>query len=238
MKAQQIDYRAGDLNFRGQLFWDESHSGKRPGVLVFPEAFGLNEHATLRAERLARLGYIAFAADPHGDGQVFPDLPSVSPAIRLLYGDRRAWRARLLAAYEALCAQPQVDAGRVAAIGYCFGGACCLELARGGAPLAAIVTFHAGLIAEVEGDAGSVKAKVLICSGADDAMVKPEVLDAVTGELRRDGVDWQLISYGNTVHSFTNPDADARGVANFRYSADAERRSWAAMRGLFDEIFG
>ncbi|MDP9139913.1 MAG: dienelactone hydrolase family protein [Pseudomonadota bacterium] len=238
MEKQQIDYSEGRLNFRGQLFWDESLRGRRPGVIVFPEAFGLNEHALIRARRLAELGYVAFAADPHGDGTVFPDLPSLSPAIRALYGDRNAWRARLRAAFDALCAQPQVDSGRIAAIGYCFGGTCCLELARSGASLAAIVTFHAGLIAEVDGDAGRVKAKVLICNGADDTMVKPEVLDAVIGEFRRDGVDWQLIHYGNTVHSFTNPDADERGVANFRYSAVAERRSWAAMRGFMEEVFG
>jgi dienelactone hydrolase len=238
MQVQQIDYESGGLRFKGQLFWDEGLSGKRPGVLVFPEAFGLNEHATIRAQRLAELGYIAFAADPHGEGTVFPDLASVSPAIRTLYGDRNAWRARLRAAFDALRAQPQVDSGRIAAIGFCFGGACSLELARSGASLAAIVTFHAGLIAEVEGDAGRLAARVLICNGADDAMVKPEVLDAVIGEFKRDGVDWQLINYGNTVHSFTNPDADARGVPNFRYSAEAERRSWAAMRGLFDEVFG
>ncbi len=238
MKQQLLEYTAGGITFKGQLFLGEDLSDKRPGVIVFPEAFGLNEHALVRARRLAELGYVAFAADPHGDGTVFPDLPSVSPAIRALYADRNAWRARLLAAFDALRAQPQVDSGRIAAIGFCFGGACCLELARSGAPLAAIVTFHAGLIVETDGDAGRIKAKVLVCNGADDAVVKSEALDAVIAEFRRDGVDWQLIQYGNTVHSFTNPDADARGVPNFRYSADAERRSWAAMRGLFDEVFG
>lgn len=237
MRQQAIEYASGGVQFRSQLFVDERVAGRRPGVLVFPEAFGLNEHALVRAQRLAELGYAALAVDPHGDGKVFADLPSVMPAIRALYGDRVAWRARLQAAYDSLCSQPQVDTGRLAAIGFCFGGACCLELARSGASLAAITTFHAGLMAEAEGDAGRVRSKVLICNGADDPLIKSEVLDSVLAELKRDGVDWQLINYGNTSHSFTNPEVDARGMPGFRYNAAAERRSWAAMRELFDEVF-
>lgn len=238
MRQQTVEYSSGGTRFVGQLFWSGCGSEPRPGVLVFPEAFGLNEHAIVRAKRLAELGYVALAVDPHGEATVFADLPSVSPAIRALYADRAGWRARLQAAYEALCAQSLVDTQRIAAIGFCFGGACCLELARSGVALAAITTFHAGLMPEAEGDAGKVRSKVLICNGADDPLIKAEVLEAVLAALKRDGVDWQLISYGNASHSFTNPEVDARGMPGFRYNAEAERRSWAAMRALFDEVFG
>lgn len=237
MRQQAIEYGVGGTRFIGQMFWSGCGVGPRPGVLVFPEAFGLNEHAIVRAKRLAELGYVALAVDPHGEARVYSDLPSVSPAIRALYADRAGWRARLSAAYDSLCAQPQVDASRLAAIGFCFGGACCLELARSGAALAAIVTFHAGLMAEADGDAERIRAKVLICNGADDPLIKADVFEAVLAALRRDGVDWQLLDHGNTGHSFTNPEVDARDMPGFRYNAAAERRSWAAMRGLFDEVF-
>lgn len=236
MKKQTIEYSNGKTGFIGQLVWDESRSGPRPGVLVFPEAFGLNEHAVQRAERLAQLGYVALAADPHGEGRCFTDLPSVTPAIKAMYADRAEWRSRAEAALQALVSQPQVDRGRVAAIGFCFGGATCFELARTGAPLAAVVTFHAGLIPELPGDAGRIRAKLLVCHGAEDPLVKKEALEAVLAELRRDGLDWQLISYGNTVHSFTNPAANG-SMPGIRYSEQADARSWTAMRGLFDEAF-
>jgi dienelactone hydrolase len=238
MRIRKIEYSNGKTPLIGYLAHDEQRSGRLPGVVVFPEAFGLNEHARVRAERLAQLGYVALAADPHGDGQVFPDLASVSPRIGALYADRAEWRARAQAAYDALLAQPEVDPARTAAIGFCFGGSTCFELVRTGAPLAAIVTFHAGLVPEVPGDAGRIRAKVLVCHGAEDPLAKKEAMDAVIAELKRDRVDWQLINYGNTVHSFTDPDADQRNSPAFAYNRLVEQRSWTAMRGLFDEVFG
>lgn len=237
MKQDVIEYGNGRRSFVGRLFRDESLRGPLPGVLVFPEAFGLDRHSYERAQRLAQMGYVALAADPHGDAAYFDDLASVSPAIRALYADRAEWRSRAQAALDALVAQPHVNGERLGAIGFCFGGTTCLELARSGAPLKAIVTFHAGVLPELEGDAGRIVGRVLICHGADDPIVKKEALDAVIAELRRDGVDWQLLSHGNTGHSFTHPQADARGVPGFAYNAQAERRSWAAMRALFDEAF-
>ncbi|HSW14424.1 MAG TPA: dienelactone hydrolase family protein [Solimonas sp.] len=237
MKKQAIGYSDGKTSFKGQLVWDDALSGPRPGVLVFPEAFGLNDHALQRAQRLAQLGYVALAVDPHGEGRVYSDLPSVVPVIKGMYAERGAWRARLQAALDALLAQPQVDGRRIGAIGFCFGGACCFELARSGAALSAVTTFHAGLLPEQEGDAGRIRAKVLICHGADDPLVKRESLDAVTAELRRDGVDWQLASYGGAGHSFTDPTAGERKLPGFGYHEAAERRSWAAMRQLFEEAF-
>lgn len=237
MNRQQIEYGNGSTPYIGQLFRDDSRKGPRPGVVVFPEAFGLNEHALQRAERLAQLGYVALAADPHGGGVVYSDTATLGPAIRALFADRAEWRSRARAALDALLAQPQVDRGRVAAIGFCFGGATCLELARSGAPVAAIVTFHAGLQPPLEADAGCIGGKVLICHGAEDPLMKPEALNTVLAELSRDRVDWQLLSFGGTAHSFTNPEADARGAPGFAYNANADRRSWAAMQGFFAEVF-
>jgi len=237
MKTQTFAYTAGDKHCLGYLAWDETAAGPRPGVLVFPEAFGLNDHARQRAERLAQSGYVALAVDMYGEGALFKDMSQLGAVIQPLYSDRALWRSRARAALDALLTVPQVDRGRLAAIGHCFGGTTCLELARSHAPLAAIVTFHAGLNTGLPEDAGQIQSKVLICNGADDPLVKPEAVDALLAEFRRDKVDWQVIHFGNTVHSFTNPDADARGAPGFAYSPSAEARSWAAMQHLFTEVF-
>jgi dienelactone hydrolase len=237
MQTRKLDYTDGKTQFIGHLVWDETKEGRRPGVVVFPEAFGLNEHARQRAERLAQLGFVALAADLHGGAAVLNDMDSLRPAISALYADRAQWRSRARAALDALMVQPNVDAGRTAAIGFCFGGSTCLELARSGAPLAAIATFHAALLPELAPDAGKIHAKVLICHGAEDPLMKQETIGAVMAEFRRDKIDWQFIYYGNAAHSFTDPEADLRKAPGFAYSKVAEHRSWATMRQLFDEAF-
>ena len=213
---KNLEYTNGKTKFIGHLAGEDGGAGRRPGIIVFPEAFGLGDHAKKRADRLAQLG----------------------PVIQGFYDDRAEWRSRARAALDALRAQPGVDGSRLAAIGYCFGGTTALELARSGAPLAAIATFHAGLIAELPEDAGRLRARVLINHGADDPLVKKEVIDTVMTELRRDKVDWQVVFYGNAVHSFTNPEADARQVPALKYDKKADERSWLLMRHLFDEAFG
>lgn len=237
MNSETIDYTNGKIQFKGQLFRDESLSGQRPGVVVFPEAFGLGDHALARAERLAQLGYVALAADPHGDGKVYSDLAGVGPVIQSLFADRADWRSRAQAALDTLVAQPQVDSAKTAAIGFCFGGTTCLELARSGAPLAAITTFHSGLLPELPEDAGRIRAKVLVCHGAEDPLVDKGAIDAVMAEFRRDKIDWQFMFYGDTVHSFTNPEADKLNNPGLAYNQSADTRSWALMRHLFDEVF-
>jgi dienelactone hydrolase len=237
MQTKKLDYTNGKTRFIGHLVWDETKTGRRPGVVVFPEAFGLNEHARIRAERLAQLGFVALAADPHGEAALLNDMASLRPAMQALYADRAEWRSRARAALDALIARPEVDGGRTAAIGFCFGGATCLELARSGAPLAAIATFHAGLLQELPDDAGHIRAKVLVCHGAEDPLMKKETVDAVMAEFARDKIDWQFIYYGNAAHSFTDPEADLRKVPGFAYNQVAEERSWAVMRQLFDAAF-
>jgi dienelactone hydrolase len=237
VKTQKLEYTNGKTKMVGYLAFDDTGGGRRPGIIVFPEAFGLNAHARASAERLAQLGYVALAADINGNGVVYDDLAQLAPVIQSLYADRSEWRSRARAALDALLAQPRVDNQRLAAIGYCFGGATTLELARTGAPLAAIATFHAGLVPELPEDGGRIRARVLVCHGAEDPLVKKETLDTVTTELRRDKVDWQVVYYGNTVHSFTNPEADQRNAPGLAYNKKADGRSWAAMRHLFDEVF-
>lgn len=235
MQSRKIEYTHGETRYVGELFWDETRGGRRPGVVVFPEAFGLNEHARERARRLVKLGYVAFAADPHGEGKVYEDMASLGPVMQGLFGDRAKWRSLARASLDTLASQPEVDSGTLAAIGFCFGGATCLELARSGAPLKAITTFHAGLLPEQEGDAGNIAASVLVCHGAEDPLLQKETIDAVKDEFRRDKVDWQFIDYGNAVHSFTDPEADDRGMPGLAYDARTEARSWLAMSNFFDE---
>jgi dienelactone hydrolase len=237
MKTQTVEYKCGKVSARGYLTWDESLRGPRPGVVVFPEAFGLNEHARERADRLARLGYVALGADILGEGAILNDTAQLGPAIGALYNDRVELRARLQAGFQMLLAQPDVDRKRTAAIGFCFGGTCAVELARSGAELAAIATFHAGLMPELPEDAGRIRAKVLVCHGDKDPLVKREAIDAFMADMRRDKVDWQFVYYGVAAHSFTDPTADQRGSPAFAYSKVTEDRSWAAMRHLFDEVF-
>lgn len=237
MKTQTLEYTDGKTKFIGYLAFNEKADGRRPGVVVFPEAFGLDEHERQCAGRLAQLGYVALAADLNGGGVVNNDMAKVGPAIQALYSDRAEWRARARAAFDALLAQPQVDRQRIAAIGFCFGGTTALELMRSGAPLAAVATFHAGLLPGLPEDAGRVRARLLVCHGAEDPLVKKEAIDALMAELRRDKVDWQLIHYGNAAHSFTNPHADQRNIPGLAYDKKTEARSWSAMRQLFDEAF-
>ncbi len=239
MRTEDIEYRDGALNLRGVLAYDDAAPGKRPGIVVVHEAWGLGDHAIERAKMLARLGYVALAADMYGDRRQATDLPAAMELIGDLRTDPAKLRARAGAAVAALKAQPYVDSSRLAAIGFCFGGTTVLELARGGADLKGVVSFHGGLQTAAPAQRGAVKPKVLVCTGADDPMIPPAQVVEFEDEMRKAAADWQVISYGGTVHSFTNPDAGKvvalDGVA---YNKQTDQRSWAAMRAFFDEIFG
>jgi dienelactone hydrolase len=158
--------------------------------------------------------------------------------MRSLRSDAIRWRARAQAALDALSRQDGVDRSRLAALGYCFGGSTALELARSGAPLAAVVSFHGGLQSPRPDDARSIKAKVLVCHGAADPLVPPAELAAFEEQMGKTDVDWQVHAYAGAVHGFTNPEADEAGVPALAYNEAADRRSWKAMLGLFEEIFG
>ncbi len=238
MRTEDIEYRDGALTLRGLLAHDETLEGKRPGIVVVHEAWGLGEHAMERARMLAKLGYVALAADMYGDRRMASDLPAAMELIGDLRSDPAKLRARAGAAVATLKARHDVDASRIAAIGFCFGGTTVLELARGGADVKGVVSVHGGLQTTAPAQPGAVTPKVLVCTGADDPMIPPSHVVDFEAEMRNAGADWQVISYGGTVHSFTNPDAGKTvrldGVA---YNAQTDRRSWAAMRAFFDEIF-
>jgi dienelactone hydrolase len=237
MKTQSIEYKDGDVTLRGFLAFDDQTSAKRPGILVMPEAFGLGAHAKERAERLAALGYVALAGDPYGNGLETTDLQEAIKHASALREDPAKFRQRARVALDKLASLPQVDASRLAAIGFCMGGTFSLELARDGAPLRGIVSFHGGLETQRPAEAGQVKAKILVCHGADDPFVPMTQVTALTEELTKAKADWQIISYGGTVHSFTNPEADSVGVAGLGYNKLTDERSWKAMVSFFEEVF-
>jgi len=237
MQARDIDYRCDAVNLRGYLALDDNATGPRPGVLVFHEGLGLGEFAMERARRLADLGYVALAADMFGDRRQASNLQEVATLVGGLRAEPVTLRARGRAALAALAALPQVDPGRLAAIGFCFGGSVVLELAREGAELKAVVSFHGVLTTKMPAPPGQMKASVLVCTGVDDPLAPPEQVADFENEMRTGGVkDWQVIAYGNTLHGFTNPAADGSMMRTAMYNEQADRRSWASMKSLFDEV--
>lgn len=238
MKNETIDYRVRDQVFRGYLAYNAPAAGRRPGVLVVHEAWGLGDHVRQRANRLAELGFVALAADMFGEGKQATETAEGLQWTRALRANVDAIRERIRAAFDTLAARAEVDPARIACIGYCFGGTTSLELARSSAPVAGIVSFHGGLETTKPAEPGAVKAKILVCTGADDPFIPPPQVEAFTQEMTRAGADFQVIIYGGAAHSFTNPAADARGVKGLGYNKSADERSWNAMLAFFKEIFG
>ena len=237
MTAETIAYNDGDVLLQGFLAFDDAVSGRRPGVLIMPEAFGLGANAKARAAQLATLGYVALAGDPYGEGREFTDLQAAMQVAGGLMADPAKFRARARAGIDKLASLPQVDPNRLAAMGYCMGGTFALELARDGMPLRGVVSFHGGLQTQRPAAAGQIKAKVLVCHGADDPMIQTPQVNAFVEEMTKAGADWQLVSYGGTVHSFTNPQADGTMLPGIKYNAQSDARSWQAMRNFFAEVF-
>jgi dienelactone hydrolase len=235
LDLQPIVYPVGEKSCTGYLA-DGSRGRRAPGILVAHEGNGLSQHSKDRAVMLAELGYVAFALDIYGE----TDLPleRAQAMLRALMGDLPELRARMAAGLGVLAGQPNVEPARLAAIGFCFGGSAVLELARGGADVACVVGFHAALSTTRPEDAKAIRGKVLVCQGADDPIITAGQRDAFTAEMTAGGVDWQMLVLGGVAHSFTNPDIDAFNYAGFAYDPVADRRSWAAMRALFDETLG
>jgi dienelactone hydrolase len=235
--TETVEYKHGDATLKGYLAYDTAVKGKRPGVLVVHEWWGLNNYAKHRAEMLAQLGYIAFAADMYGDGfnTTWPE--EAGKRSSEFQSNRPFGRERLTAALDLLRKQKLCDPKRIAAIGYCFGGTCVLELARSGADIAAVVSFHGSLNTPSPADTKNIKCKVLVCHGANDGFESPEEVAAFQKEMRDANVDWQMNIYGGAVHSFTNPDSDEFGIPGVGYNERADKRSWAAMKLFFAELF-
>jgi dienelactone hydrolase len=237
IRTETLEYKQGDTVLEGYLAYDDTIKAPRPGVLVVHEWWGINDYAKKRTEQLAALGYVALAADIYGKG-VRTTSPQEAMTLAGKYrGDRNLLRARTIAGLETLKKNPLVDPKRIAAIGYCFGGTAVLELARSGADLAGVVSFHGGLATPTPTDAKNIKAKVLVQAGADDPYVKSEEVLAFQEEMRKGGVDWYLTSYSSAVHGFTNPAYGNDNSKGMAYNEKADKRSWLAMKDFFAEIF-
>ena len=237
VKTRVVEYKQGETVLEGYLAWDNATSAKRPGVLIVHEWTGLGPYVKKRADMLAKMGYMAFAADIFGKG-IRPAAPAEAGKTATIYkDDRPLLRARVRAGLDELLKQKLVDPQRIAAIGYCFGGTTVLELARDGADVKGVVSFHGGLATPTPQDARNIKGKVLALHGADDPFVKADEVVAFQDEMRKAAVDWQFVSYGNAVHSFTNREAGNDNSKGAAYNEKADKRSWEAMKLFFAEIF-
>ncbi len=237
MHTETVLYKDGKTNLKGYLAYDDSFAEKRPGVIVVHEWMGLDANAKKHAEDVAALGYVAFAADIYGEGKTAANTDEAGKLSSIYKTDRKLMRSRMDAALKTLRGVKAVDPNNVAAIGYCFGGTCVLELARSGADLKGVVTFHGGLSTPTPDDAKNIKAKVLVLHGADDFYVKPEEVAAFEQEMKKGNVDWQLVKYSGAVHGFTNPNAGDNVASGYAYNEKAASRSWVAMMTFFSEIF-
>lgn len=235
VKTERIEYKQGDTVLEGFLAYDDALTGKRPAVLVSHAWKGLTSYEEMRAKMLAELGYVAFAVDIYGKGVRAKDFNEAGQLSGKYKGDRKLLRARVNAGLDYLKAHPRVDASKIAAIGYCFGGTTVLELARSGATLAGVVSFHGGLDSPTPEDAKAIKTKVLVLHGGDDPYVKDPELLAFMNEMRGAKVDWQLMSYGNALHAFTDKGYTDRSMGAV-YDELADRRSWEHMKLFFAEI--
>ncbi len=239
--TSEVEYEADGIAMVGHLAVPDEGDGEReagglrPAVLVAHEAPGLDDTHRGRADRLAELGYVAFALDAHGGGQFRLDDPAVRERVAAVMADPDRARAIAGSALDLLCGHPRVDASRVAAIGYCFGGTLVLELARGGADLRAVVGFHPGLGTSRPEDARNITGTVLVCVGSEDPHVDAGARAAFEAEMRAGGVDWRMHLYGGVQHSFTHPHADRAGIPGLAYDPVAADRAWRAMVELFDE---
>lgn len=237
VKTEVIEYKDGETVLEGYLAYDASAQGKRPAVIVAHEWNGISDYTKKRCEQLAAMGYIAFAADIYGKG-IRPQASGEASKISGKYkSDRPLLRRRMNAALDWVKKSEKVDAGNVAAIGYCFGGTAVLELARSGADIKGVVSFHGGLDTPVPEDAKNIKGRVLVCHGAIDPYVPQKDVEAFKKEMNEAGTDYMLITYSGAVHSFTNPNAGNDPSKGSAYNKKADERSWEHMRLFLKNLF-
>jgi dienelactone hydrolase len=236
VQSKTIEYKDGETVLTGFLAWDDAVTGKRPGILVVHEWWGLNDYAKSRAKQLAAEGYVAFALDMYGNDKVTDHPDQASEWMKQITANIDLWARRAQLGLEVLMSQEQVEAGKTAAIGYCFGGATVMQMAYSGTDLKAVVSYHGSLPPAPE-NVTSVAPRVLVAHGRDDQFIPAERVDAFQAGLDRTGADWEMTVYSGTRHSFTNPGASAYGIDNLAYNETADKRSWAAMLRLFGEVF-
>ncbi|MCU0702936.1 MAG: dienelactone hydrolase family protein [Fimbriiglobus sp.] len=237
VKSKKVEYKYDGVTFAGELYWDDAGTGKRPGVLVFHEWWGLDAHAKAKAEELAKLGYVAFAADMYGDGKVAEHPTDAGKMATAVRANVDVWRGRAKEALKVLTADEHVDATKVAAIGYCFGGTTAIQLAASGADVKAVSTFHAALPKLKDDEAKAIKAKVLVNHGADDKFIPAEAIAAFQKAMADAKVSLDFREYKGAVHSFTVKTADEKKLDGMKYDKDADEKSWSATKTLFAEAF-
>jgi dienelactone hydrolase len=239
--GEEVSYQAGDTALKGYLARDTAMQGKRPGILVVHEWWGLNDYARERARQLAELGYVALAVDMYGDGRTADHPDDAGKFASAVSSNLPLMQARFEAARAFLNSQPDVNPEQNAALGYCFGGGVVLAMARSGADLDAVVSFHGSLAGGGAAVPGAVKARILVANGADDPFVTPEQIAAFKADMDAAGADYTFINYPGAKHSFTNPGADAFGEKfglPLAYNAPADADSWAEMQALLRSVFG
>jgi len=233
VQTREVEYQQGDTPLQGYLARDDDAKGTRPGVIVAHEWWGHNAHARHQAERLARAGYVAFALDMFGKGKVTTHPADAGAFVAEATKDPAVTTARFNAALDQLKKDSHVNPDRIAAIGYCFGGAVVLGMARSGMDLDAVATFHGALATEHPAEKGAVKAQVLVMTGTADPFVPEEQVKALESEMTAAGARFQVIRYPGAKHGFTNPDAASYGMEQLAYNADADQKSWDAMLKMF-----
>jgi len=235
--SNTVNYMDGDTLLEAFFAYDDAIAGRRPAVLINHAWGGRDQFVANKAVKLAELGFVGFALDMYGKGVLGSGLEENAKLMQPFMDDRAMLQKRISAALAAVRLLPWVDDKKIAAIGFCFGGLCVLDLARSGADIKGVVSFHGLLGAPGNTEGTRIKAKVLALHGHDDPMAPPEQVLAFEQEMTRTGADWQVHVYGNTMHAFTNPIANDPGFGTVYY-ADADKRSWIAMKNFLEEIFG
>ncbi len=237
IKSKVIEYKHGEVVLEGYLVYDNLLKSKRPGILLVHEWWGHNKYIKDRAEQLVNLGYIVFALDMYGKGIKTEKVDEAKELASPFYEDRRLMRERAAAGLEILKNVKNVDSNRLGVMGYCFGGTVALELARYGADLDAVVSFHGGLSTPDSTAARNIRGNILILHGADDPFVSKDEVDNFIVEMNSAGVTWQINYYSGAVHAFTNPEVSKYKLDGIAYNYKADKRSWEAMRSFFYDIF-
>ncbi len=237
VQSKTVPYTIGQSSYEGFLAWDDSIEGKRPGILVVHEWWGLNEYARSRAKQLAALGYVAFAVDMYGKGKVTAHPEKAGEWAKMTTSNVDEWIGKALEGLKILQEDPKVDPDRLAAIGYCFGGATVMQLVYGGAPVKGVVSFHGSLPLPKKNQSIHNTVKVLIAHGDADPFLTSDHIRQFQAALDTAGIDWQMVLYSGAQHGFTNPSANQYGVKGVQYHQQADQRSWTHMKQFLKELF-
>jgi dienelactone hydrolase len=238
--GKPVEYSADGVTLKGYIAYDDKITDKRPGILVVHEWWGHNEYARKRADMLAALGYVALAVDMYGDGKQAAHPDDAGKFAGEVMKNMPAMKARFAAAEDLLKQHESVDPTQIGAIGYCFGGGVVLGMARSGADLKGVVSFHGSLATQGPAGEGSVKAKILVCNGEDDKFISAEDIKSFKSEMKSAKVDFKFINYPGAIHSFTNPGSTEMGKKfnlPLAYNEKADKKSWADMQGFFKRVF-